>query len=190
MRSSLLQHFICLQSQPALCHTWDHLSLSLIPAYKSLSHRQRPCTRPVKVWTKEAILALKDCFEDTDWGVFAEETDLEGHTATLSYINAGVETVSEMKTVKVFPKQKPVALQQGVGPAQIWGPPGLQSMKRQMRDGKHKQRQHIEKHDNNDNSRCRGAEIRTLIYHYGQLHRHKLTRQHIAGHSKPFLFSL
>lgn len=46
-----------------------HLSLALIHAYKSLSCRQRPSNKTVKVRTELA-------------SVYAEETDLEGHTST------------------------------------------------------------------------------------------------------------
>ena len=54
--------------------------------------------KTVKVWTEEASWALQDCFEDTDWDVFAEEKDLEGHmSAVHSNINFCAETVSETK---------------------------------------------------------------------------------------------
>lgn len=46
-----------------------HLSLALIPAYKPLSCRQRPSNKTVKVHTELAR-------------VYAEESDLEGHTST------------------------------------------------------------------------------------------------------------
>uniref|UniRef100_A0A665UD53 Reverse transcriptase domain-containing protein n=1 Tax=Echeneis naucrates TaxID=173247 RepID=A0A665UD53_ECHNA len=86
----------------------DHLSLSFIPAYKPLICRQKTATKTVKVWTEEATAALQDCFEVTDWGVFAEGTDLNGHTsAVLDYISFCTENVTESKTVKVFPNQKP-----------------------------------------------------------------------------------
>ena len=63
--------------------------------------------KTVKVWTEEGTSALQDCLEDTDWDVFADGTDLEGHTsAVLSYINFCAEGVSETKTVKVLPNQR------------------------------------------------------------------------------------
>lgn len=53
-----------------------HLSVSLMPAYKPLICRQKTTTKLVKVWSEEATSALQDCFEVTDWGVFAEGTNL------------------------------------------------------------------------------------------------------------------
>lgn len=81
-------------------HLGGSAHLSLVPAYKPLSCRQRPSTKTVRVQTKKASSALQDCFEVTDWGIFAKGTDLEGHTsAVLSYINFCAESVSVTKTV-------------------------------------------------------------------------------------------
>ncbi|KAK7944410.1 hypothetical protein WMY93_000138 [Mugilogobius chulae] len=86
----------------------DHLSLALTPAYKSLSCKQKPTFKTVTVWSEESTSALQDCFEDTDWGIFAEGTDLEEHTtAVLSYIKFCAENVSTTKTVKVYSNHKP-----------------------------------------------------------------------------------
>jgi len=50
----------------------------------------------------------QDCLEDKDLGIYAEETDLDGHTpAVLSYINFSAVNVPGTKAVKVFPNQKP-----------------------------------------------------------------------------------
>ena len=69
---------------------------------------EKTATMTVKVWTEEATLALQDCFDVTDSGVFAEGTDLDEHTsAVLDYISFCTEIVTETKTVKMFPNQKP-----------------------------------------------------------------------------------
>lgn len=58
--------------------------------------------------TEEATSALQDCFDNKDWGIFAEGADLEGHTsAVLSYINFCTEWVTTTKTIRVFPNQNP-----------------------------------------------------------------------------------
>jgi len=45
----------------------------------------------------------QDCLEDKDLGIYAEETDLDGHTpAVLSYINFSAVNVPGTKAVKVF----------------------------------------------------------------------------------------
>ncbi|KAI3360589.1 hypothetical protein L3Q82_002452 [Scortum barcoo] len=72
------------------------------------SHRTRPTTRTVQVWTEEASSALQDCFECTDWEVFKEGTDLDGYTSlVLSYLKFCTDAVLPTKTIKVFPNQKP-----------------------------------------------------------------------------------
>ncbi len=44
----------------------DHLSVMLIPAYKTLLTRGKPTLKHVKVWPEGAMSALQDCFESTD----------------------------------------------------------------------------------------------------------------------------
>lgn len=86
----------------------DHISVELIPAYKPLVCRTKPTTRTVQVWTEEASSALQDCFENTVWSVFSEEADLEGYTSSvLSYIQFCTDAVLPVKTITVFPNQKP-----------------------------------------------------------------------------------
>ncbi|KAI3360605.1 hypothetical protein L3Q82_002474 [Scortum barcoo] len=72
------------------------------------SAKTRPTTRTVQVWTEEASSALQDCFECTDWEVFKEGTDLDGHTpSVLSYLKFCTDAVLPTKTIKLFPNQKP-----------------------------------------------------------------------------------
>ena len=59
-----------------------------------------PTTRTVQVWTDEAVAALQDCFEHTDWSVFNESTDL-------AYIQFYTDAVLPTKSIRVFPNQKP-----------------------------------------------------------------------------------
>ncbi|KAI3363675.1 hypothetical protein L3Q82_001300 [Scortum barcoo] len=103
---NILQHTRMLQLHTWACRT--DISVNLIPAYKPLTGRTRPTTRTVQVWTEEASSALQDCFECTDWEVFKEGTDLDGYMSlVLSYLKFCTDAVLPMKTIKVFPNQKP-----------------------------------------------------------------------------------
>ena len=92
----------------------DHLSLFLLPAYKPLIRKTKPAIKMVKRRPKDATLQLQDCFDCTDWDLFAQqatsgtEVDLEEYTSTvLSYINCCVEFVTVDKQIKMFPNRKP-----------------------------------------------------------------------------------
>ncbi|KAK3569657.1 hypothetical protein QTP86_002644 [Hemibagrus guttatus] len=50
----------------------DHISVMLIPAYRSLVRCSKPVLKLVKTWPEGAISALQDCFECTDWDMFRE----------------------------------------------------------------------------------------------------------------------
>uniref|UniRef100_A0A669BZP0 Reverse transcriptase domain-containing protein n=1 Tax=Oreochromis niloticus TaxID=8128 RepID=A0A669BZP0_ORENI len=152
----------------------DHLSLSLIPAYKPLIQRQKTSEKSVRVWTAEATTALQDCFDNTNWSVFAKGSDLEGHTsAVLSYISFCTESVTTTKTVKVFPNQKPWlnsevrALLRArdsafkSGDQQVYKE-ARQSLVKGIKEAKRKYKQRIEEHFNTKNSRNMWQGIKTL----------------------------
>ncbi|KAK0150001.1 hypothetical protein N1851_009235 [Merluccius polli] len=82
-------------------NTLDH-DFQTILAYKPLRKRTRPDIKTFKTWPEGAIEQLQDCFEQTDWDIFAQP-DLDVYTQTvLFYITACVDTFSKPKT---FDKQ-------------------------------------------------------------------------------------
>ncbi len=86
----------------------DHISIEMIPSYRPLICRTQPGVKTVQVWSDEAISQLQDCFENTDWELFAQSTDLEEYSSSvLAYIAFCTDTVLTTKTIMVFPNQKP-----------------------------------------------------------------------------------
>ncbi|KAI3368601.1 hypothetical protein L3Q82_025606 [Scortum barcoo] len=85
----------------------------LLPAYRPLL-RHTPTQRTITVWPSDAVPALQDCFQRTDWQIFREaavregEVDLEDYTsAVLGYISKCTEDVTSTRTVTEYPNQKP-----------------------------------------------------------------------------------
>ncbi|KAI3358424.1 hypothetical protein L3Q82_014857, partial [Scortum barcoo] len=83
----------------------DHISIMLLPAYRPLL-RHTPTQRTITVWPSDAVPALQDCFQRTDWQIFREaavregEVDLEDYTsAVLGYISKCTEDVTSTRTV-------------------------------------------------------------------------------------------
>ncbi|GAA6231470.1 uncharacterized protein LOC109141784 [Lates japonicus] len=92
----------------------DHISIMLVPAYRPLLRHHTPTQRTITVWPSDAVPALQDCFQCTDWQIFREaavcegEVDLEDYTsAVLGYISKCVEDVTSTRTVTDYPNQKP-----------------------------------------------------------------------------------
>ncbi len=51
---------------------------------------------------------LQVCFENTDWGLFAEGANLDEYASSvLGYINVCTGNVITQKTIKVFPNRTP-----------------------------------------------------------------------------------
>ncbi len=85
----------------------DHISIEMILSYRPLICRTQPAVKTVQVWNDEAISQLQDCFENTDWELFAQSTDLEEYSSSvLAYIAFCTDTVLTTKTIMVFPNQK------------------------------------------------------------------------------------
>lgn len=103
---AFLYHYLALS--PHLCLS-DHISIEMLPSYRPLICRTQPAVvKTVQVWSEEAISQLHDCFENTDWELFAQSTDLEEYdSSVLAYIAFCTNTVLATKTIKVFPNQKP-----------------------------------------------------------------------------------
>ena len=92
----------------------DHLTVMLIPAYRQRARAIRPAQKEVRVWPEGSTVALQDCFETTDWGMFREaathnnNTDIEEYTDTVtSYISKCIDDVTHMKTITNRANQKP-----------------------------------------------------------------------------------
>lgn len=69
--------------------------------------RTKPSFKTVQVWNEESTSQLQDCFENTDWGLFAQSADLEEYSlSVLAYMESCTNTVQTIKTIKVFPNQK------------------------------------------------------------------------------------
>ena len=88
-------------------HPSDHMSLLLTPAYTPKRRSAPVTTKVVKTWPEGAMGQLQDCFETTDWSIFANE-DLEQYTAgVLGYIKYCMDNVTVDKLVRVYPNTKP-----------------------------------------------------------------------------------
>ena len=92
----------------------DHISVKLIPAYRPLVRHSRPANKQMKTRPAEAISALQDCFECTDWQMFREAatancaTDLEEYTASVTgFISKCIDDVTVIKTITTRSNQKP-----------------------------------------------------------------------------------
>lgn len=85
----------------------DHISIHLTPSYRPLICRTKPTVKTVQVWNEESSSRLQDCFENTDWDLFAS-TDLEEYSSSvLAYIAFCTDSVLTTKTSVVFPNQEP-----------------------------------------------------------------------------------
>ncbi|KAI3359460.1 hypothetical protein L3Q82_013774 [Scortum barcoo] len=104
-------------TEPSPTPTWASLTTSpscCSPAYRPLLRRHTPTQRTITVWPSDAVPALQDCFQRTDWQIFREaavregEVDLEDYTsAVLGYISKCTEDVTSTRTVTDYPNQKP-----------------------------------------------------------------------------------
>ena len=91
----------------------DHISIMLVPAYHPLLRHHTLAQRTITVWPSDAVPALQDCFQRTDWQIFREaaayegEVDLEEYTsAVLGYISKCTEDVTTTRTVTDYLNQK------------------------------------------------------------------------------------
>ncbi|XP_033113622.1 uncharacterized protein LOC117114163 [Anneissia japonica] len=92
---------------PNLGHS-DHNLVLLSPRYRPLIKTCEPKIIKVRKWSPEAEEALITEFEKTDWNIFTDEEDLNGITNAVSaYINFCIEKCVPVKTVKIYPNNKP-----------------------------------------------------------------------------------
>lgn len=70
----------------------DHLSVTLEPAYKPFWKCSRPVRKQTRIWQPQHSLGTKDCFRNTEWGVFktaasqGDQINIEHAEAVNSYI--------------------------------------------------------------------------------------------------------
>ena len=87
-----------------------HNSIFLLPTYVPCIRRLEGETRMVKLWSEDSIASLQACFECTDWKCFTDGCgdNIDELTDTISsYVSFCEDTVIPVKTVVVFPNNKP-----------------------------------------------------------------------------------
>ncbi|XP_051928360.1 uncharacterized protein LOC127604961 [Hippocampus zosterae] len=87
----------------------DHNLIHLIPTYRQKLKCVKPVVKTVKKWTDEAKLALQECLDCTDWGVFETSTGtLDEYTDTVtSYISFCEDMCVPTKSFCSFNNNKP-----------------------------------------------------------------------------------
>ena len=85
----------------------DHLSLFRTPAYRPLIVKTKPSVRNIKTWPEDAAAQLQDCFERTQWDLFANQ-DITDYTSTVMfYIRNCINNVTIDRDVRCYPNSKP-----------------------------------------------------------------------------------
>ena len=87
----------------------DHNMIHMTPIYKRKLKAVRPTERTITKQTEDTFNLLNDCFETTNWNVFAENAkNIDELTITVNdYIKFNEEMFSEKKVVKDFGNDKP-----------------------------------------------------------------------------------
>ncbi len=94
------------RSLPPLSNS-DHLTVHLIPTYKTVLKSSKPQRKTVLQWTDDSLETLRGCSECTNWSIF-HDLELNKTTETITdYIKFCVETVVPKKEVIHFPNNKP-----------------------------------------------------------------------------------
>ncbi|XP_063802123.1 uncharacterized protein LOC134969848 [Pseudophryne corroboree] len=99
---------------PNIGHS-DHMSLFLVPAYKTVVQRFRPTSTSITVWPEGAMQKLQDALEFTDWGLFIEESlgddnnvNVDSLTSmVLGYVCCCIQSVTIKKCVRTYANDKP-----------------------------------------------------------------------------------
>lgn len=63
----------------------DHLTVMLMPAYRPLVKVTKPVRKQVRVWPEGSSVALKNCFNTTDWNVFRQAATINNNTDIQEY---------------------------------------------------------------------------------------------------------
>ncbi len=87
----------------------DHNVIHLLPKDRAAVKAAKPVIKQIHVWSDRCKERLKDCFEETNWDIFFQSCqDADELTDTItSYIKFCEDSVSETKSVKCFPNNKP-----------------------------------------------------------------------------------
>ena len=85
----------------------DHLSLSLIPAYRPIIKKQEATIKTFRKWPEDASLQLQDCFERTNWTLFFNQDVNEYAFAVLCYIRTCIENITTITRSRIPPNRKP-----------------------------------------------------------------------------------
>ncbi|KAF7641217.1 hypothetical protein LDENG_00288860, partial [Lucifuga dentata] len=81
----------------------DHCSILLLPAYRQKLKQEKPVSRVVYKWNKEADEVLQDCFETTD-----SDGNINAHTdSVIGYISKCIDDVVPKVTIRTYHNQKP-----------------------------------------------------------------------------------
>ncbi|KAI4883243.1 hypothetical protein NFI96_004646 [Prochilodus magdalenae] len=123
----------------------DHISLKLTPAYRPLICRTKPAVRTVRVWTEEATSMMQDCFDSTDWHLFAQGSDLEEYASSVM----GYSLI----------KSQDEAFRSG---DRLAYSAARRNLKKGIKEAKHSYKQHIEEHFENNNPRSMWNGIKAL----------------------------
>ena len=91
----------------------DHLTVTLQPAYRAKVQREPAEKKSTTVWPQDALPALQDCFDCTQWSIFREAAtsgdfiDLQEYTeAVVGFISKCVDDVTQVETVKTHATRK------------------------------------------------------------------------------------
>lgn len=87
----------------------DHNVIHLLPKYKATLKRTKPAIKQIPVCSATNKDRLRDCLDNTNWDLFFESCQ-DGNELTdtiTSYIKFCEDCVSETKTIKIFPNNKP-----------------------------------------------------------------------------------
>ena len=87
----------------------DHNVIHLLPRYRQKLKSEPPQTQQIKLWTKDSIETLRNCFETTDWDVFFDscESDQDELSDTITSYVLWCERVVPTKEVRIYPNNKP-----------------------------------------------------------------------------------
>lgn len=90
----------------------DHSAILLLPAYKQRLKLEKTVSRQVHRWSRTSDEVLQDCFETTDWQMFAHaaDGDINAYTdSVVGYIGKCIEDTVPQTTICTYPNQKPWA---------------------------------------------------------------------------------
>jgi hypothetical protein len=87
----------------------DHILIHMIPKYRQTLKRFKPNEICIAQWSNECIDELQACFDCTDWNVLYDPSCSvdENVNVVTDYINFCVESIVPVKSVKIFPNNKP-----------------------------------------------------------------------------------